>query len=70
MRIVNRKKGYLWPLDILCCECRSNIHLSKSEDLDKVSSDGETKYFCTCPKCGERYSIPSDRIPEDIRNKI
>ena len=69
--IINKEKGYLWPFDKLCYECRKNIHLENKEDIHKLRNGetGEVKYYCIC-KCGEIHFIHADQIPEEIRNSL
>lgn len=65
-RIIDSKKGFLWPADKLCVTCGRNIHLEKKEDIYKT---GESLYYCKC-KCGETHRIPADMIPAEIRNSL
>ena len=66
-KIINKDKGYIWPLDKLCCKCEQNIHIETQTDILKVTNGktGEVMYFCTC-QCGEPYRIHAAQIPNDI----
>jgi len=66
-KIINREKGYLWPVDKLCWKCEQSIHLEQKEDIIKVINEetGVAQYLCIC-KCGELYRIPPEHIPLEI----
>jgi len=70
-KIINTEKGYIWPLDKLCCKCEQNIHLENKEDILKVTNakTREVLYFCTC-KCGEPHRIHAEQIPSEILDAL
>jgi hypothetical protein len=41
---------------------------AQSEEVREVDELGSTRFFCT--SCGTYYSVPNDRLPEELQEAV